>query len=60
MRPSAHPLSPMDTLLVSVQNADALDRYGAFLADTGDAAAAVATLQRAVALSPEQGFEKYM
>ncbi|KAK9827266.1 hypothetical protein WJX81_005908 [Elliptochloris bilobata] len=42
------------------QNLELLDALGALLAEAGPAEEAVATLQHAVALSPDAGFEKYM
>lgn len=42
------------------QNIEFLDGYGSFLAECGPQSEAVTVLQRAVALQPEDGFEKYM
>ena len=52
---AAHP-----TLLPPLQNAEYLDGYGAFLAECGPRAEAIAVLQRACDLAPNHGFEKFM
>ncbi len=42
------------------QNVEFLEGYGSFLAEVGPQSEAVTVLQRAVALQPDEGFEKYM
>ena len=46
--------------LLFQQNLELLDALGALLAEAGPACEAVTVLQRAAALSPDAGFEKYM
>lgn len=42
------------------ENVEFLEGYGSFLAEVGPQAEGVTVLQRAVALQPDEGFEKYM
>ncbi|KAL4424581.1 hypothetical protein ABPG77_009165 [Micractinium sp. CCAP 211/92] len=42
------------------ENVEFLEGYGSFLAEVGPQSEAVTVLQRAVALQPDEGFEKYM
>ncbi|KAF8071059.1 SPBC16D10.01c [Scenedesmus sp. PABB004] len=49
-----------DALELEPENAEIVDAHGALLAELGRTEEAVQALQRAVALSPEEGFEKYM
>ena len=46
--------------LAHVQNEEFLDAYCAFLAENGSHDEALETLQKAVELFPDHGFEKYM
>lgn len=54
--PNTPPADPPPPL----QNPEFLDGYGSFLAEVGPQEEAVEVLQRAVAMQPESGYEKYM
>lgn len=49
-----------DALQLEPENTDIIDAHGALLAELGRVDEAVQELQKAVALSPDTGFEKYM
>ncbi|KAF6265906.1 TPR-like protein [Scenedesmus sp. NREL 46B-D3] len=49
-----------DALQLEPENTDILDAHGALLAELGRVEEAVQELQKAAALSPDTGFEKYM
>eukprot|EP00775_Hariotina_reticulata_P004798 gene4798-5048_t len=49
-----------DALQLEPENVEVLDAYGALLAELGQIDEAVQALQKAVTLSPDDGFEKYM
>ena len=43
-----------------LQNDEFLDAYGTFLAENGPREEALAVLQRAIEITPDHGFEKFM
>lgn len=54
--PAAPPRFPPPPL----QNVEYLEGYGSFLAEVGPRSEALAVLQKAAQLLPDEGFEKYM
>lgn len=54
------PPSHRSSCILSLQNPEFLDGYGAFLAECGPRSEAITVLQRACELAPNHGFEKFM